>query len=67
MRRSCTSERPVRPLRLIAFGSLVIFGVCSNFEYLSGEDPILGKVLVGPVIEGIQSQKVVANAKHWVR
>jgi len=37
-----------------------------NFEYLSGEDPMLGKVLVGPVIEGIQSQKVVANAKHWV-
>ena len=37
-----------------------------NFEYLSGEDPQLGFLLVQPVIRGIQSQKVVANAKHWV-
>lgn len=37
-----------------------------NFEYLSGEDPFLGYTLVKPVISGIQSQKVVANAKHWV-
>eukprot|EP00933_Yihiella_yeosuensis_P032336 TRINITY_DN25930_c0_g1_i1.p1 TRINITY_DN25930_c0_g1~~TRINITY_DN25930_c0_g1_i1.p1 ORF type:complete len:733 (+),score=141.33 TRINITY_DN25930_c0_g1_i1:163-2199(+) len=37
-----------------------------NFEYLSGEDPFLGKSLVGPAVKGIQSQKVVANAKHWV-
>ena len=35
-------------------------------RYLSGEDPILGYYLVRPVIKGIQSQKVVANAKHWV-
>jgi beta-glucosidase len=26
----------------------------------------LGYSLVQPVIKGIQSQKVVANAKHWV-
>jgi beta-glucosidase len=37
-----------------------------NFEYLSGEDPFLGRRLVKPVIEGIQSQKVVANAKHFI-
>lgn len=37
-----------------------------NFEYLSGEDPFLGYHLVQPVIQGIQQNKVVANAKHWV-
>jgi len=37
-----------------------------NFEYLSGEDPYLGYTLVQPVIKGIQSQKVVANAKHYI-
>ena len=35
-----------------------------NFEYISGEDPHLGSVMVQPAIEGIQSQGVVANAKH---
>ncbi|CAE8712230.1 unnamed protein product, partial [Polarella glacialis] len=37
-----------------------------NFEYLSGEDPFLGYTLVQPTIKGIQSQKVVANAKHYI-
>eukprot|EP00759_Apiculatamorpha_spiralis_P017422 PhF_6_TR2342/c0_g1_i1/m.4190/K05349/bglX; beta-glucosidase len=37
-----------------------------NFEYLSGEDPFLGYTLVKPVIHGIQSQGVIANAKHYV-
>jgi beta-glucosidase len=37
-----------------------------NFEYLSGEDPFLGYTLVKPAVQGIQSQKVVANAKHWI-
>ena len=37
-----------------------------NFEYISGEDPYLGSALVKPIIEGIQSQGVMANAKHWV-
>eukprot|EP00929_Paragymnodinium_shiwhaense_P056860 TRINITY_DN28467_c0_g1_i1.p1 TRINITY_DN28467_c0_g1~~TRINITY_DN28467_c0_g1_i1.p1 ORF type:complete len:546 (+),score=72.31 TRINITY_DN28467_c0_g1_i1:152-1639(+) len=37
-----------------------------NFEYISGEDPKLGRVLAKAAVEGIQSQKVVANAKHWV-
>jgi len=37
-----------------------------NFEYISGEDPYLGYVLVQPVVTGIQAQGVVANAKHWV-
>eukprot|EP00052_Salpingoeca_macrocollata_P017874 m.146254 g.146254 ORF g.146254 m.146254 type:complete len:696 (-) comp20527_c1_seq1:51-2138(-) len=37
-----------------------------NFEYLSGEDPHLGYHLVQPVIKGIQSQGVIANAKHYV-
>ena len=38
-----------------------------NFEYLSGEDPYLGYVLVKPVVEAIQGGGVIANAKHWVR
>ena len=37
-----------------------------NFEYMSGEDPVLGRTLVQPAVRGIQSQKVVANAKHFV-
>ena len=37
-----------------------------NFEYLSGEDPYLGYKLVQDAINGIQSQGVVANAKHYV-
>ena len=37
-----------------------------NFEYLSGEDPYLGYYLGRAAVEGIQSEKVVANAKHWV-
>lgn len=37
-----------------------------NFEYVSGEDPILGAHIVGPVIKGIQSKGVIANAKHYV-
>ena len=37
-----------------------------NFEYISGEDPYLGYTMVQPAIKGIQSEGVVANAKHWV-
>jgi beta-glucosidase len=37
-----------------------------NFEYLSGEDPMLGYHLVGPVIKGIQGEGVIANAKHYI-
>jgi len=37
-----------------------------NFEYLCGEDPYLGVILVKPAVEGIQSQGIIANAKHWV-
>jgi len=37
-----------------------------NFEYLSGEDPFLGYTLVQPVVQGIQSQGVIADAKHYV-
>jgi beta-glucosidase len=36
------------------------------FEYVSGEDPYLGRRMVGPVVSGIQSQGVIATAKHWV-
>ena len=35
-----------------------------NFEYMSGEDPHLGYVMGGAATRGIQSQGVVANAKH---
>jgi beta-glucosidase len=37
-----------------------------NFEYLSGEDPVLGVNMVPPVVKGIQSKGVIANAKHYV-
>jgi beta-glucosidase len=37
-----------------------------NFEYMSGGDSFLGYTLVQPVVKGIQSQGVIANAKHWV-
>jgi beta-glucosidase len=37
-----------------------------NFEYLCGEDPVVGSVLVVPAVKGIQDQGVIANAKHWV-
>jgi len=37
-----------------------------NFEYISGEDPFLGYHMVQPVIRGIQSQNVIANAKHYI-
>lgn len=37
-----------------------------NFEYVSGADPYFGEMMVQPLIRGIQSQGVIANAKHWV-
>lgn len=36
------------------------------FEYLSGEDPFLGVELAPAMINGIQSQGVWADAKHFV-
>jgi beta-glucosidase len=33
---------------------------------VSGEDPYLGFILARPLVEGIQSNNVIANAKHWV-
>jgi len=37
-----------------------------DFEYISGEDPFLGAELVGPLVNGIQSNGVMANMKHYV-
>jgi beta-glucosidase len=37
-----------------------------NFEYLSGEEPMLGVGLIPAVVNGIQGEGVIANAKHWV-
>eukprot|EP00928_Gymnodinium_smaydae_P088293 TRINITY_DN72405_c0_g1_i1.p1 TRINITY_DN72405_c0_g1~~TRINITY_DN72405_c0_g1_i1.p1 ORF type:complete len:721 (+),score=76.68 TRINITY_DN72405_c0_g1_i1:82-2163(+) len=36
-----------------------------TFEYLSGEDPVLGKMLVGPVIDNMQKNSM-AIAKHYI-
>jgi len=36
-----------------------------NFEYLSGEDPYLGARLVRPFVRGVQSEGVMACAKHF--
>ena len=40
---------------------------CAWCADLSGEDPFLGFTLVQPVVKGIQSQGVVANAKHYIQ
>eukprot|EP00937_MAST-01D_sp_MAST-1D-sp2_P004548 g4548.t1 len=37
-----------------------------NFEYMSGEDPYLGREMTPGTIKGIQDQGVVANAKHFI-
>ena len=37
-----------------------------NFEYMSGEDPFLGRALTPHTISGIQGRGVVANAKHFI-
>ena len=37
-----------------------------NSEYIAGEDPVLGAAMAPPLVVGIQSQGVVATAKHWV-
>jgi beta-glucosidase len=37
-----------------------------NFEYLSGEDPVLGSQLIPHVVRGIQSQNISACVKHFV-
>lgn len=37
-----------------------------NFEYISGEDPYLGYALGFQAVKGIQDQKVMANAKHFI-
>jgi len=37
-----------------------------NFEYMSGEDPFLGKKMVPNVVSALQSNKIIANAKHFV-
>jgi beta-glucosidase len=36
-----------------------------TFEYMVGEDPVLGSTMVGPVIDGIQ-QNAMAVAKHFI-
>ena len=37
-----------------------------NFEYCSGEDPYLGARMASAIIPAIQSQNVIATAKHYV-
>jgi len=37
-----------------------------DFEYVSGEDPMVGAHLGGPLVKGIQSNGILANAKHYV-
>jgi beta-glucosidase len=37
-----------------------------SFEYMTGEDPFLGAVLVTAEVKGIQSQGVMATTKHFV-
>ena len=37
-----------------------------NAEYISGESPYLGSQLVPAYVQGVQSQKVMANVKHFI-
>ena len=37
-----------------------------GFEYMTGEDPFLGAVLMAAEVNGIQSQGVMATTKHYV-
>ena len=37
-----------------------------SFEYMTGEDPFLGAVLIAAEVNGIQSQGVMATTKHFV-
>jgi beta-glucosidase len=37
-----------------------------NFEYISGEDPVLGMHLAKAAVEGIQRNGIIANAKHYI-
>ena len=41
-------------------------GLACLTQYMSGEDPHLGREMVQPAVEGIQSMGVIANAKHFV-
>eukprot|EP00935_MAST-01C_sp_MAST-1C-sp1_P000813 g813.t1 len=36
-----------------------------TFEYISGEDPVIGKLLAVPLIKGVQ-QNVMAVSKHYI-
>ena len=47
-------------------GEAVFLTAAMQWQYLSGEDPYLGYRLAKPAVQGIQSQGVLANAKHWV-
>ena len=38
----------------------------STLHSISGEDPFLGYTMVQPLVKGIQSQNVIANAKHFI-
>jgi beta-glucosidase len=49
---------------LLAYVYVCMLG--RNYEYMSGEDPFLGSVMVPAAITGIQSQGVIANAKHFI-
>ena len=37
-----------------------------NFEYVSGEDPHLGAMMVAPAVKAIQAGGVLANIKHFI-
>jgi len=37
-----------------------------NYEYLSGEDPVLGAKLAPHIIKGVQSNGVIAVMKHYI-
>ena len=38
----------------------------NNNKFISGEDPFLGYMLSKPIVQGIQSEKIMASAKHFL-
>lgn len=52
-------------LSLLGFRDIMSGTAACPVTCPSGEDPFLGATLVKPVIENIQRQGVIANAKHW--
>ena len=46
--------------------NIIYIFIRRNFEYMCGEDPVVGGQLAAQLVRGIQDTGIIANAKHWV-